>query len=171
MANHISHISKNVSHSISNGWTTVLYSVLLISGSKLAETHWEKLFLIWLAEHDQNHLGQGMVGIDVDSIHWSNSEYEQQGEFIVKIAQNAINNSCWNELNYNTDEKVLVELLNLWSDVFSNVRIDNIVVKDDFAWYNKPKPFQVEMKCHIHGIFLNQLGNTKKDCCYLCHNS
>ena len=171
MANCISYTSKGVSHSISNGWTTVLYSVLLISGSKLAETSWEELFLIWLAEHDQNHIGQGMVGIDVDRIHWSNSEFEQQREFVVKIAQNAINKSYWNELNYNTDEEVLVELLNLWIDIFSNVQIDDIIAMDDFTWYNKPKPSEIEMKCHIHGIFLNQLGNTNKDCCYLCHNS
>ena len=170
MANILSHTAKNISHSISNGWTTVLYSTLLISGSRLAKTHWEKLTMIWLAEHDQNHVGGGMVGIDLEDMHWSTSEFESQKEFVVAIAQNAIDEKSWTKLNYDTNEETLTELLKLWIDVFSNAKIDDIVPVDDFNWYNKPKPSEIDIKCPIHHIFLNQLGNTEKDCCYLCNN-
>lgn len=95
MANLISHISKGISHSVSNGWTSVLYSTLLISGSEIAKTEWEKLFMIWLAEHDQGIIGSGMVGIDFDNIFWSGSEFEKQKEFVAGIAQSAINEKSW----------------------------------------------------------------------------
>ena len=61
MGNLISHNSKGINHSISNGWTSVLYSTLLISGSGMAKTVWEKQFMIWLAEHDQGIIGYGMA--------------------------------------------------------------------------------------------------------------
>ncbi len=170
MANILSYTAKNISHSISNGWTSVLYSTLLISGSRLAKTEWEKLFIIWLAEHDQNHVGQGIVGIDFNNIHWSTSEFDSQKEFVVKVAQNAIDEKSWTKLDYETDRETLTGLLNLWIAVFSNAQIADIVPRDDFNWYNKPNLSEIEMKCPIHNIFLNQLGNTEKDCCYLCNN-
>ena len=170
MSNILSHTAKGVSHNISNGWTTVLYSTLLISGSSLAKTNWEILTMIWLAEHDQNHVGGGIVGIDFDNIYWSVSEFEKQKEFVVRIAQNAIDEKSWTKLNYEADGETLTGLLNLWIDVFSNAQITDIVPRDDFNWYNKPKPSEIEMKCHIHNIFLNQLGYTEKECCYLCYD-
>ncbi len=169
MANIISHTVKNISHSISNGWTSVLYSTLLISGSRMAKTQWEKLFMIWLAEHDQNHVGLGMVGIDFDDIFWIISDFEKQKEFVVGIAQNAIDEKYWNQLDYETDGDTLTQLLNLWINVFSNAQIVDVIPRGDFNWYNKPNLSEIEMKCPIHHIFLNQLGNTEKDCCYLCY--
>ncbi len=171
MANIISHATKNISHSISNSWTSVLYYTLLISGSRLAKTNWEKHFMIWLAEHDQNHVGLGIVGIDFDNIYWSASEFEKQKEFVIGIAQNAINKKSWINLDYKTDEKTIAGLLNLWIDVFSDAQVNDIVPMDNFNWYHKPKPSEIDMKCPIHHIFLNQLGKTEKDCCYLCHDN
>jgi len=171
MANILSHTAKGVSHSISNGWTAVLYSTLLISGSRLAKTNWEKFTMIWLAEHDQNHVGGGMVGIDFDDIYWSVSEFERQKEFVVAIAQNTIDEKSWTKLNYETNGETLTELLKLWIDVFSNAQIADIVHRDDFNWYNKPNSSEIGMKCPVHHIFLNQLGNAEKECCYLCNEN
>ena len=43
MANLLSHTTKDIFHNVNNSWTSVLYSTLLISGSELAKTDWEKL--------------------------------------------------------------------------------------------------------------------------------
>ena len=170
MANLISHISKGISHSVSNGWTGVLYSTLLISGSEIAKTEWEKLFMIWLAEHDQGIIGSGMVGIDFDNIFWSGSEFEKQKEFVTGIAQNAINEKSWLKLDYNPDEEILTGILNLWIDVFSNAQTEDIKPIDDFNWYNKPDLSEPDKKCPVHNIFLNRLGETEMDCCYICND-
>jgi hypothetical protein len=170
MANILSHTTNNISYSISNSWTTVLYSTLLISGSHLAKTEWKKYFMIWLAEHDQNHVGLGMVGIDFDNIYWLASDFEKQKEFVIEIAQNAIDEKSWTKLDYETNEETLTGLLNLWIDLFSKAQKKDIKQRDDFDWYNKPKPSETDMKCPVHHIFLNQLGNTEKECCYLCNN-
>ena len=162
MANTISHTIKNITYSISNAWTSVLYSTLLISGSQIAKNKWEKHFLIWLAEHDQNHIGLGIVGIDFDHIFWSITEFKNQKQFILSIAQNAIDEKAWTKLDFDTDEEILTELLNKWIDIFFNTQIDDIVRKDDFKWYNKPILSELDMKCPIHHVFLNRLGETEK---------
>lgn len=171
MANCLSNISKGISSSISNSWTSVLYSTLLLSGSGLARTDWEKLFLIWLAQHDQNHVGLGMVSIDFNNINWIPSEFKEQREFVVAIAQEAINKKSWVKLDYETDEVELTKLLRLWIDIISKATIDDIILSSDFNWYNKPNLSHLNRKCIIHNIYLNQLGLTKSDCCYLCNGN
>lgn len=168
MANLISHNSKNISFSINNSWTSVLYSTLLISGSETANSQWEKYFMIWLAEHDQGIVGQGMVGIDFDDIYWSEDDFENQQSFVVNIAKNAIEKQLWRNLDYQTDEDTLTELLNNWIDLFQQASKDDINTIDDFKWYVKPGLDDLDRKCAVHGIFLNKLGETEKACCYLC---
>ena len=149
MANLLSHSTKNISYSISNGWTSVLYSTLLISGSRMAKTQWEKLFMIWLAEHDQNHIGLGMVGIDFDNIFWSTSDFEKQKKFVVGIAKKAIDEKYCEKLGCETNEETLTGLLNLWVDVFSNAQAEDIKPRDDFNLYNKPDSYEINMKCTL----------------------
>ena len=126
--------------------------------------------MIWLAEHDQNYVGGGMVGIDFNNIYWSVSDFEKQKEFVIKIAQNAIDEKSWTKFDYETNEEILTGLLKQWINLFSKAQKMDIKQRDDFNWYNKPKPSETDMKCSTHDVFLNQLGNTEKECCYLCNN-
>jgi len=170
LANLISHRKKDIFHSINNSWTGVLYACLLISGSEMANTKWEKLFMIWLAEHDQGHLGLGMVGIDFDDINWSTEEFQQQQYFIIEIARKAIADKSWIKLSYKPDEQILVKLLNVWIDIFSNAGIEDVKDKqEEFNWYMKPEISTINRKCSIHNIYLNRLGSTDTECCYLCN--
>ena len=172
MANLLSHVTKNISYSISNGWTTVLYSTLLISCSRLAKTNWEKRFMIWLAEHDQNYVGLGFAGIDFEDICWSPSDFEEQKEFVIAIAKNAIEEKLWKKLDPKTNVETITSFLNLWIELFSNARADDIKPIDDFAWYNKPNlPDDLNRQCFRYKIYLNKLGKTERECCYLCSNS
>ena len=170
MANLLSYKSKGINHSISNGWTSVLYSTLLISGSGIAKTIWEKLFMIWLAEHDQGIIGYGMAGIDFDQIFWSVSEFEKQKEFVTGIAQKAINEKSWSKLDYETEEEVLEGLLNLWIDMFSKASAEDIKPIEDYNWYVKPDLSDLDNKCSIHNVFLNRLMEDKMGCCMICND-
>ena len=126
MTNILSHTSKDIFHNVNNSWTSVLYSTLLISGSELAKTEWEKLFMIWLAEHDQAHIGLGFVGIDFDDIHWTKENFDEQKTFVIDIAKIAISNKSWNKLDYHPDEKILTSVLQLWIEIFSDATTDDI---------------------------------------------
>ncbi len=148
----------------------MLYATLLIAGSAIAKTEWEKFFMIWLAEHDQNLVGIGIVGIDFDDIFWSVTEFEAQQKFVVQIAQRAIEERVWTKLDYEPDETILLKILNLWIAVFSNAETKDIAAIDDFVWYAKPDLSTLDEKCAIHHIFLNRLGTDKRSCCYLCND-
>ncbi len=169
MSNLLSHQSKSIHTSVSNAWTSVLYSILLISGSELAETSWEKYFMVWLAEHDQRILGLGMVGIDFDDIYWSPSEFEQQKKFLISIAQNAIEKKLCLRLDYEIPEKELIPLLDLWIKLFLQGKVEDVKPREDFTWYCKPTMDNLDLKCPIHKVYLHKLGESDEDCCMLCN--
>ena len=170
MGNTISHKTKEKVFHVSNSWTSVLYGTLMISGSETAKTEWEKLFMIWLAEHDQNVVGPGIVGIDFDDVCWREDDFKSQQDFVVNLAARAIEENLWYRLDYLTDEKVLIALFNDWIDLFQEAKKEDIKPKKDFRWYSKPQSDDLDKRCSIHGIYLNRLGETEAGCCMLCND-
>src|SRR5262245_51957100 len=61
---------------LSNGATDVLLSILLLAGSDLATSDWEKSLVVWLAEHDQSVVGGGCVDFDLDEIAWTSTDFQ-----------------------------------------------------------------------------------------------
>lgn len=170
MANLISNKSQNIFHNISNSWTSVLYSVLLLSGSEIAISDWEKEFIIWLSEHDQNTVGLGVVGIDFENIRWNKTEFEDQREFVIKISDNAVENKIWKKLDYKPDEKILIDILNKWKSIFINADKADIKEINDYRWYIKPLKEDFVRKCRIHNVYLNKLHDSEKNCCLICND-
>lgn len=171
MSNILSHKAKDRFYTINNAYTQLLFSTLLIAGSKLAKTPWQKQFLIWLAEHDQNHMGSGMVGFDVTNVYWIESEFDEQKQFVVDLAKNALNKKIWSQLPFTTNEPQLIALLQDWISLFSVVQKQDIVQgKQDFNWLCKPESSMLNDKCPQHNIYLNRLGDSVQLCCMICNN-
>ncbi|WP_291869398.1 hypothetical protein [Maribacter sp.] len=166
-------ISSNAKFfSMSNGFTTVVYSVLLISGNKLAKTYWEKQTMIWLAEHDQHFIGNGCAGIDtIKHIEWIKDQFSDQKKFLMQIAQNTIDNKVWKVLEYQTNEEVVIKFLNKWVEIFESVKIEDIDFSNTYFWYAKSLDTELENYCEIHSIRLNKLGKNVKECCFICNDA
>lgn len=49
----------------------------MLSGSELAKTNREKEFIIWLAQRDQNVVGRGTVGFDLDEMPWIEDDFPE----------------------------------------------------------------------------------------------
>src|SRR5690349_18901383 len=97
---------------MNNSWTDIVYSTLLLSGSELAKSNWEKELMIWIAEHDQAWVGLGMSGMDINDFGWTVTKFDHQKEFVLKIIDNALNQRTWTRLPYRPIEDVLINLLN-----------------------------------------------------------
>ncbi len=128
--------------------------------------------MIWLAEHDQGHVGLGIVGIDVEDIYWTQSEFDTQKSFLVGIAQKALEEQSWQLLPYAPEEDILQRILRQWVDLFQNAQMADISAwKQDFDWYVKPERDSLDKKCPIHHIFLNRLSQDPLEACYICHDT
>ena len=81
MSNIISFNSDTIS--MSNGLTDVFISVLVLSGSRLAETVDEKRLIVWFAEKDQSRVGMGTVGFDIREMPWNIERFEESRLFML----------------------------------------------------------------------------------------
>jgi len=170
MGNSISNFNQQKIVSLSNGATSVLYEVILLAGSKIAKTTWEKKIMIWIAERDQSIVGLGIVGFDITKLGWSKSKFYQQKEFMITILSNAIKNKEWKKLDYNPNEEIITNKLKEVLDIFENLMIDEIS-EEKRKWYKEPSDEELNQKCKIHNIYLNNLSTQESQRCQLCNNN
>lgn len=143
---------------LSNGGTSVLMSVLMLSASDLAGSEWELDFVAWLAEHDPNLLGQGMSGFDLNDIAWTKAEFIEQKRFVLKVIHRAMKKHRWDVLPY-TPPYVQDSLTKL-RDMVDHFQVNHIG-NTEKRWsfdFRPPQP----IKCEKHQIFEHTAG------CLIC---
>lgn len=90
---------------LKNQSTSVFIEILVLSGSKLAKTNREKEFIIWLAQRDQNIVGHGTVGFDMDEMPWLEEDFSEMKVFLFKCIEGAIHRTNWHLLDYEPNEE------------------------------------------------------------------
>lgn len=166
MGNIISLNSNTIS--MSNGLTDVFIDVLILAGSRLAETVDEKRLIVWLAEKDQSKVGMGTVGFDIREMPWNIERFEESRRFMMKTIELAESRTDWDKLNYAPNEKLLFPALNKFSEMISEVVAKDIIQNALGDWLgaaDKDDPvFLGFPKCGKHGTLLSCYG------CHLCNN-
>lgn len=142
---------------LSNGGTSVLISVLLLSGSDIAETEWEQNFVAWLAEHDTSLLGLGMVGFDLDEIAWTKADFLEQKRFVLKVIHKAMKKHRWDVLGY--DPPYVGDSLVRLRDMLNNFQENHLGKDKTWELSFKLDPPQ---KCAKHQIIQHVGG------CFIC---
>lgn len=69
---------------MTNTSTQIFFELLVLSGSQTATVDREKEFIIWLAQHDQNCVGRGNVGFDMDEMPWTEEDFYPHETILVK---------------------------------------------------------------------------------------
>jgi len=144
---------------LSNGSTSVLLCVLLLSGSQLATTVWERELVTWLAEHDQEVFGSGMVGFDLDDIAWDVERFGVQQHFVLRMIDLALQRHRWNELGY--DPPFVDAQLAALRTLVADFRPDAHASASTWSWRSPPEQL---ILCDRHRVFIHNLG------CLLCHD-
>jgi hypothetical protein len=83
---------------LSNGITDLVMSALLLAGSRLATSRWERELCAWLAGHDQTQVGLGRVGFDLDDLAWDPEGFPLQREFCFRMIALAVGGFRWIDL-------------------------------------------------------------------------
>jgi hypothetical protein len=144
---------------LSNGSMSVLISVLLLAGSDLAESLWERELVVWLAEHDQGIYGGGVVGFDLDEIAWSPGDLAAQRAFLLRVIDLARARHRWDVLDYDPPF-VADQLLQLRAMV---ERYPEAAVAEGRAWQWWGDPPTGE-RCPRHDVLLHAGG------CAICND-
>jgi hypothetical protein len=87
---------------LSNGGTAAFVDVLMLAVTDLVEEPWDYRFAALLALQDQNVMGRGAVGFDLEDIDWGASPEERarNKDFVLRVTDLALNRHRWNELDY-----------------------------------------------------------------------
>ena len=96
---------------LSNGATDAVLGVLVIAGSDLAATPWQRRLISWLAGRDQTIFGRGAVGFDLEDLGWSKADFAAEQEFLRRVIATAATGHRWAALGYEPRREVVIEHL------------------------------------------------------------
>jgi len=87
---------------LSNGGTKVFVEVLMLAASDLVQEPWDYRFAGLLTQQDQNVMGRGMVGFELEEIDWGHDDAQQTRakEFVLRVVDLALQRHRWDELGY-----------------------------------------------------------------------
>lgn len=156
--------------SMSNGLTSVLIEVLVISGSIIAESNRERELIIWLAQRDQSVVGIGTVGFDIDEMPWTLDHFISEKEFLVRTITAATRGMGWDRLSYKPRKDWVIDKLDHFKTMIDAFNRQFISMNHYFEWSkideddeNPTIPYGYP-KCEKHLVYLSCHG------CILCNN-
>ena len=154
--------------SISNGATSVLISVIGLSGSKIAKSDEEKKFIIWILEKDQSCCGIGTVGFELSELPWSKKNFENERKFMLEVLEGVRNKVGWETLDYHPNEEIINYCIDKLENMFNKMTscdIDEQAINEWRSETEKEEPMNNGFpKCKKHGVLLTLFG------CHVCND-
>ncbi|MNZ78951.1 hypothetical protein D3C78_975440 [compost metagenome] len=153
-----------------NTSTEVFIETLVLSGSELAKTNREKEFIIWLAQRDQNVVGRGTVGFDLDEMPWIEDDFPEMKRFVLSTIKGVINKVKWDVLNYEPNEEWIRDTFEHFARMIQLFEAEHINSQHYLEWISldedddEPTVPQGYPKCKEHGVYLSCLG------CVICNS-
>ncbi len=105
---------------MSNGGTAVFLTVLVLSGSRLAQEKKEKELIIWISDHDDTVRGRGCNSFDIEEIPWDFNDFEGEKSFILKVIDGAREKLGWETLDYEPNEAFVYSYLDIFERLIMN---------------------------------------------------
>jgi hypothetical protein len=145
---------------LSNGLTDVFLALLQFPLSDLAADPWQRALAQWVAWHDQNLVGAGTVGFDLDEIAWDSADFPAQRAFLLRAIDAALDGHRWSETCY--EPAVVAPQLRAYRAV-----VDAFTpapgTPANYAW---PTADDIETLCPVHRIHCSDLGHCRvcEDC-------
>lgn len=153
---------------MSNGLTDVFINVLVLSGSKMAQTVDEKRLIVWLAERDQSRIGGGAVGFDIPDMPWNRQTFAENRAFLLEVIASARNRIGWEVLEYAPNEEMLFPRLDQFARLVSQMEETEVCPDNLEKWLAAASGFDPVAcgfpLCPRHHTLLTEFG------CQICNN-
>lgn len=156
--------------SMSNTLTAIFLEVFVLSGSMTANTNREKELIIWLAQRDQEIVGIGTVGFDIDELPWTKESFNAEKQFLLKALDNAISGLGWSKLSYEPNREMVVRCLEHFKKMIIAFEVNDVDEQQYLVWIENndldetPTIPRGYPKCDKHNLLLSCHG------CLICNN-
>ena len=172
MANQFDMYSNNIENNeslrMSNGSTAVFFTVLGLSGSRLAKSKKEKELIIWLLEKDQACVGIGTVGFDICDMPWEIDTFIEERDFLLNVLNGIREKVGWETLNYDPNEEFIFPFIDIFFNMiveFNPKYIDESNYKEWLDASQESDPLNQGFPvCEKHKMLLTCFG------CYACND-
>ncbi|MBN1327646.1 MAG: hypothetical protein JW996_06825 [Candidatus Cloacimonetes bacterium] len=146
---------------LNNGMTSVFISLLTLSGSQLAEGTAEIELVTWLASRDQNVMGLGMVGFDLQDMPWSDEidDFNSQKTLLIRMIERIKSGEVNDCLSYQPPD--IGRFLDIFAGMIDSFPVENCRISQT-AWHLRPT--KLGLRCKIHDVFLHLAG------CIICND-
>jgi hypothetical protein len=142
---------------LSNGGTDVLFDVLTLAGSTIADTPWERNLVLLFA--DGHRWSRGTAGFDLGELQWS-ANWPAEKAFLDRMIGLARTRYGWDRLAY--DPPYAIQYLTTFHEMVAGYTPSPVSAPGwDDDWHRPPDSAFV-VPCEIHDIFVGQFG------CRLC---
>ena len=149
-----------------NWLTKPLYCGILIEGSLLAQSNWEKRLMVYLAEKNQKLVGLGVVGINLTELEWKKSTFTEQKDFLKEIVNSSMKNKSYNKYHFRLDDKLAKQKLSEILNLIEKLKLEDIS-DSKFRYFFEP-PNVIDKICSKHKTYLNYFDVPTVDKCLIC---
>lgn len=146
---------------MSNGLTSVFVAVLSLAASALARDDEERELAVWIASHDQNIFGSGVVGFDVGEMPWNRETFEAQRLFLLRAIDAAKAKTEWDKLGYEPSVDMVLDRLDRFQRMIAAFDCEHASPRGAGWHFERTARFE---RCPIHGIYLHSHG------CVICND-
>ena len=147
---------------MSNGGTSMFINILCLSGGRLAKTESQKLFMVFLAEKNQNVIGLGTAGFDIVDMPWDRSSFAEDKAFMLRVIDLAKQKLGWETLDYEPNKEFADEFLDTFRKLVERMTVDDIVDDSLTEWLSEADendPIKCGFpKCKIHDTYISVHG-------------
>lgn len=155
---------------MTNTSTQIFFELLILSGSQTATIDREKEFIIWLAQHDQNCVGRGNVGFNMDEMPWAEEDFYPMKQFMLKTVEGAIHKTGWTVLDYEPSVKWSNITFQHFYQMIESFEQKHVNSQNYLEWITPYEGDEVPTipegypMCNQHSVYLSCFG------CIICNS-
>lgn len=148
--------------SMTNRGTAMFINIICLSGGRLAETDTQKRMMVFLAEQNQDAVGSGTVGFDIDEMPWDREHFAEDKAFMLRVIEGARQRLGWETLDYTPNAEFAMSYLDDFQVLIE--RMTEADIRDELlaewlAWHDpEDPPFCGYPLCSVHHAYLSLYG-------------
>ena len=103
-----------------------LYRGIVVLGSNINKTNWQKDLIIWISEHNPRLVGNGAAGFDITRMGWSRETFYVQRAYLLETLHYTIRYKSWNNFMISIDDGEATQKTLELIALFEELKIDDV---------------------------------------------
>ena len=168
MENLVYNSTTGKSVTLNSAQTEALYRGIVVLGSNINKTNWQKDLIIWISEHNPRLVGDGAAGFDITRMGWSREIFYVQRAYLLETLHYTIRYKSWNNFMISIDDEEATQKTLELVALFEEITIDDVLPGPVPFLFRDPEDTTYRW-CKIHrNTLLNDAAISTNQNCIVC---